>query len=128
EMLTGHVPFQGPTALDTLLLVRTQEPVPPRRLQPSVPRDLETVCLKCLRKEPNQRYTSALELAEDLRRWREGEPIHARPVGRVGRLWRWAKRSPWVAGLSAAVVILLLMVVVGTAVTAVSFRELAEQE
>src|SRR5262249_56564701 len=108
--------------------VGPQAAVPPRRLQPSVPRDLETVCLKCLRKEPDQRYASTLELAEDLQRWRAGEPIHARPVGPAERLWRWAKRSPWVAGLSAAVVVLLLTMVIGAAVGGVPLPRTAATE
>jgi hypothetical protein len=99
EMLTGHVPLQGPSTLNTLMLVQSAEPVPPRRLQPGVPRDLETICLKCLEQDLRQRYASARELAEDLRRFLDGEPTRARPPGAVERLGRWCRGNPVLAGL-----------------------------
>jgi tRNA A-37 threonylcarbamoyl transferase component Bud32 len=118
EVLTGRPPFQGASAIETLAQVRDQEPVPPRRLQPSVPADLETVCLTCLQKTPARRYAGAAELADDLRRFREGRPILARPSGVVERSWRWCRRNPGWAAMVASLLALLLIVAVGSSVGA----------
>ena len=101
ELLTGRPPFRAESATATLQQVLTDEPVSPTRLNPQVPRDLTTICLKCLSKEPHRRYASAAALAEDLRRFLRGEPIAARRAGRLERLARWARRSPAAAALLA---------------------------
>jgi WD40 repeat protein/serine/threonine protein kinase len=108
ELVTGRPPFNAATPLDTLLQVVGDEPVPPSQLNSKVPLDLETICLKCLQKEPARRYLSAEDLAEDLRRFQANEPIRARPVGRLEKLSRWCRRNPAVAGLIAAVMVTLL--------------------
>jgi eukaryotic-like serine/threonine-protein kinase len=99
ELLTGRPPFLGPTVLATLDLVRNAEPVSPRHLQPGVTTDLETICLKCLRKDPGDRYESADAMAEDLRRYLDGEPIRARPTPHWERAWKWVRRRPSMAAL-----------------------------
>jgi len=100
--LTGRAPFVGPTLDSILLQLRETEPVPPRRLNPTVPPDLETICLKCLEKAPERRYVSAAALAEDLRRFLMGEVLLARPVGLPGKAVRWCRQRPALAGLAAA--------------------------
>jgi WD40 repeat protein len=109
ELLTGRPPLKGPGPLETLLLVRAKEPVSPRRLVPQIPRDLETICLKCLHKEPVRRYATALDLAEDLRRFLDGEPIRAKPVGPVERGVKWARRHPTAAALVATLAFVALV-------------------
>jgi len=105
ELLTGGPPFRGTTALEILDQVKNTEPVPPSRLVPGLPRDVETIALKCLQKEPEKRYDSAAAVAEDLRRFLGGEPIVARPVPLWERAWRWCRRHPAPAALTAAVVL-----------------------
>jgi eukaryotic-like serine/threonine-protein kinase len=121
EFLTGRPPFRAASVLDTLQQVRKEEPIPPSQFQPKVPRDLETICLKCLQKDPARRYVSAAALSEDLRRFLAGEPILARPVNRVEWLWRWCRRNPRVAALGAVVATL----VVGWAATSTLLYRLA---
>jgi serine/threonine-protein kinase len=113
EVLTGRPPFQAASVLQTLEQVRHREPVPPRQLQPKVPRDLETICLKCLQKVPGQRYASAEALAGDLEHFLRGEPISTRPVGMPERLARWVKRHPTQALLLAASVLIVVLGVGG---------------
>ena len=113
EMLTGRPPFRGETAAETERQVIHEEPVSPSRLNTKVPRDLETICLKCLHKEPERRYASAAALADDLRRFGEGRPIQARPVGWVERFWRWCRRNPTAAALVATALALVGLAVGG---------------
>jgi eukaryotic-like serine/threonine-protein kinase len=109
ELLTGRPPFRGPTALETLEQVKTTEPVLPSRLVPGLPRDIETICLNCLQKEPGKRYATAPALAEDLRRFRDGRPILARRIGAAERAWRWCRRNRAVAGLVGGIALALLL-------------------
>ncbi len=115
EMLSGRPPFRGETSLDTVSQVLTDEPVPPGRLRPKLPRDLETICLKCLEKEPGRRYTGAGDLADELRRYLDDRPILARPVGSFGRLVKWAGRRPAVAALTASIVLVTILGFAGVA-------------
>src|SRR5262249_19522997 len=108
EGLTGRPPFQGANVCETLVKVRDQEPARPSRVQPRVPRDLETICLNCLGKEPDKRYASAGEVSKELGRYLTGQPIHGRRVPTWERAVKWAKRKPAIALLTAAVILLTL--------------------
>jgi WD40 repeat protein/tRNA A-37 threonylcarbamoyl transferase component Bud32 len=112
HLLTGRPPFQGETITETLQQVLNTEPLSPRWLNPRAPRDLETICLKCLEKETPRRYATAQGLAEDLGRFLNGQPVLARPVGAAGKTWRWCRRNP---RLAAAVGMALLSLLLGLA-------------
>jgi eukaryotic-like serine/threonine-protein kinase len=113
EMLTGRPPFRGESVVETQRQVIDDEPVSPTRLNTKVPRDLETICLKCLSKEATRRYASAAELADDLRRFEQGRPICARPMGWGQRSWRWCRRNPIAAALATTLLALVALAVGG---------------
>jgi WD40 repeat protein/serine/threonine protein kinase len=115
ELLTGRPPFQAESILETLDQLRLQDPVPPRQLRPRLPRDLETICLRCLQKEPGKRYASASELAQDLRRFLAGEPIRTRPIHVWERVVKWARRRPAAAALVAVSSLASVLLVAGLA-------------
>lgn len=123
EMLTGRTPFQAKTPFDTLMQVLDRDPAPLRSIQNKIDADLETICLKCMQKTPERRYESAAALADDLERWLNGEPIRARPVGRMERVSKWARRHPQVAALVCA----LAIVCVAGFCTVFSLWRLAEE-
>jgi WD40 repeat protein/serine/threonine protein kinase len=127
ELLTGRVPFKGNTALDTVLQVLNQDPMPPSCLRPALPADLETICLRCLAREPARRYATALDVAEDLRRFLDGRPILARRTGKSELFWRWCRRNPRIAGLTAAVFALLMLVALVASIGYVRESELRKQ-
>ncbi len=111
DLLTGRPPFRGENFLDTLEQVRRRDPVPPSRLSPGCPRDLETICLKCLQKGPQRRYPGASEVADDLQRFLDGKPVQARPVSVVERGWRWCRRNPALAGAAALAALMVVALV-----------------
>ena len=116
EALTARPPFQAESSVETMRQVVEKDAASPRLLNSSVPHDLETICLKCLQKEPQRRYATARDLAEDLGRFLRDEPILARPVSPAEKAWRWCRRNPALAATGAAVVILLLAVAIGSPV------------
>jgi WD40 repeat protein len=126
ELLTGERPFRGSTRM-LLHQVQFEDAPRPRKFNSAIPRDLETICLKCLEKDPRQRYQTAGELREDLQRFVLGEPVRARPITRTSRAWRWCKRKPLVAGLGAAVASLLLFLAIAGPIVAAYQAALAER-
>jgi WD40 repeat protein/serine/threonine protein kinase len=129
-LATGRPPFQAATPMDTVLQVISDEPVPPRRLNPAVERDLETICLKCLEKQAAKRYVSAAALGDDLQRFLDGDSIRARSVSTFDKAWRWCRRRPTIAGLTAAVIVAVLGGLAGTTMSwlaALRATDLAEQ-
>jgi serine/threonine-protein kinase len=123
ELLTGRPPFEAATIMETVMCVTRDEPVPPSRLQAKTPRDVETISLKCLEKDAGKRYATAEALAEDLRRYLVGDPILARPISAPERLWRWCRRNPRVAALSATVFLLLVLVTIGSVMSTFWIRQ-----
>jgi WD40 repeat protein/serine/threonine protein kinase len=115
ELLTGRPPFKEPTALETVMRVVHQEPPRPTRFQPYLPRDIETICLKCLEKSPSRRYRSAAMLADDLRNFQSGDSIHARPVGPPERAWKYIRRRPLTAALFVGIVVTAALGLAGIA-------------
>src|SRR5437667_8837981 len=118
-LLTARPPFQAESFESVIAQLLNNEPVSARLLNSSVPPDLETICVKCLQKEPSRRYQSAQELADELERFLSGKPIHARPVAPLKRFWRWCRRNPKTAIPSAAVILLLITVAIGSTLAAI---------
>jgi serine/threonine protein kinase/WD40 repeat protein len=127
ELTTGRPPFQAATPLDTIMLVLNKEPVSPRQLNPKLDRDLETICLKCLQKNPAQRYRSVRELAEDLGRYLNREPIEARPVSLPNRAMRWCRRNVWATVAASVAVVALFVVSLTTTFYAINYKNRLQQ-
>ena len=123
QLLTGRPPHHRESHLATLEAVRSEEPVPPRRIETATPRDLESICLKCLEKDPERRYASAAELLRDLNRFARGLPVQARPIARSERAWRWCVRNPLLAASLAA---LFIAIVTGTSLVAAQYQQTLE--
>jgi WD40 repeat protein len=128
ETLTGRPPFKAASAMETIRQVIDDEPIAPRLILRGVPADLETISLKCLQKDIGKRYVSAVALADDLQRYLVGEPIAARPIGRIERMWRWCKRKPAMAAAGAAVFMGILVAFVTLIVAFIIVRDAADQE
>jgi tetratricopeptide (TPR) repeat protein len=126
NLITGRPPFLADTSIQIIQQVLEQDPVSPRSLNPNVSRDLETICLKCLEKEPSRRYASAQAFAEDLERYLRGEPIQARKVGALGKTWRWSKRNPQLAAVSVTLLLVLIAAVVAGPIVAYAYRDMAQ--
>ncbi|MGP0064384.1 MAG: tetratricopeptide repeat protein [Isosphaeraceae bacterium] len=127
QALTGRPPFLGESQLETLKLVVTNDVVPPCTLRPDVPRDIETICLKCLEKEPGRRYASAQDLADDLARSLQGRPIRARRTTPPEHVWRWCRRNPGLAATTLAIAALTALLASGATVSAVIYRAQRDQ-
>ena len=128
ELLAGQPPFQADTPFDTLQATLDKEAARPSLLRPGVPTDLETICLKCLQKEPARRYPSAEALAADLHRWQAGEPITVRPVSTWERAWKWSRRYPGLAGALAVIAFLIVSIAIGSALAATYFQRIAREK
>jgi hypothetical protein len=128
ELLAGRQPFQADTPINTIRATLEDEPSRPSLARPGVPSDLETICLKCLEKEPSRRYPSAEALANDLHRWLAGEPITARPVETLERLWKWSRRHPGLAGSLVVIGALVVSIAIGSAIVARHFERVAREK
>ncbi|VTS05457.1 WD40 repeat domain-containing serine/threonine protein kinase [Tuwongella immobilis] len=128
ELLTGRPPFAGESAVETIMQVMMGDALPPRMLHPRLARDLDTICLKCLQKDPRKRYSSAAELADDLARFQAGKPILARPIGRIERTMKWAKRHPAIAVSSVLGTLVLLGALALTLWVNVELRQANDRE